>query len=155
LTTAGVVNGGANVVGGVVQREANDVLNVPQNGSPTDTGSMAVDFAAGVVGGAAGTKIAYVRYPLPNVRQELAIIANSSRRSLRPDRVQSFSQYANRQMIRNTTASSVAGTSVGNFITNLWFNITSSFSSQKPQISSTICYSGQPGCPVDSTTTQQ
>ena len=119
LISSAVVNGGANAVGGVVQREANDILGVPQNSSPTNTGSIAKDFVTGALGGAAGTKVAYVRYPLPNVRKELALIANSNRRSLRPGKVEAFKDYAYWQQIRNTTIGSVVGTSVTNFFSNL------------------------------------
>jgi hypothetical protein len=50
LATTAAVNGGANVVGGIVQREVD----------PNASGSPAVDFAAGALGGAVGTKVAYV-----------------------------------------------------------------------------------------------
>jgi RHS repeat-associated protein len=140
LVTAAVVNGGANVIGGVVQREVD----------PNASGSAVTDFAAGAVGGAVGTKIAYARYPLPNVRKELAIIANSNRRSLRPQRVADFNRYANQQTIRNNTVGSVVGTSVANFATNLWSDLTSFFSQPKQQVTTKICYSGGPGCPTDS-----
>ena len=137
-----------------MQREANDALNIPQNGSPTDAGSVALDFATGAVGGAVGTKVAYVGYPLPNIRRELALIANSNRRSLRPQRVAAFSQYANRQTVRNNTVGSFAGTSITNFPTDVWSNVTSFFSQPKPQVTTNICYSGQPGCLADSQTPQ-
>jgi hypothetical protein len=75
LVTTAVVSGGANAVGGVVQRSVD----------PNASGSVAGDFATGAIGGAVGTKVAYVRYPLPNVKKELAIIANSNRRSLREE----------------------------------------------------------------------
>ena len=112
---------------------------------PTVSGSPAVDFAAGAVGAAVGTKVAYVRYPLPNVRKELAIIANSSRRSWRPERVVSFNQYANRQIIRNNTVGAVAGTSVTNFLTELWSEVRSFVSPQKTQVTTKACY-GDTGC---------
>jgi RHS repeat-associated protein len=115
LVTSAVVNGTANVVGGEVQRSID----------PSASGSAATDLAAGAVGGAVGTKIAYARYPLPNVKKELAIIAQSNRRSLRPQRVADFNRYANQQTIRNNTAGSVTGTSVANFITDLWSDLTS------------------------------
>ncbi len=132
LATTAVVNGGANVVGGAVQRAVD----------PNALGSAVTDFAAGAVGGAVGTKVGYVRYPLPNVKKELAAIANSSRRSMRPQRVATFNQYANRQMIRNTTASSVAGTATTNFFVDLWLHL---FSQPQPQITSRICYE-ETGC---------
>jgi hypothetical protein len=141
LVTSAVVNGGANVVGGIVQREVD----------PTASGSPAVDFATGAVGGALGTKAAFVRYPLPHVKKELAIIANSNRRSLRPGRSAAFNQYANQQTIRNNTAGSVAGTSGTNFATNLWFDLTSLFSRKKEHVTTQICY-GDSSCPTDSGT---
>lgn len=145
LVTTAVVNGGANVFGGVVQREVD----------PNATGSALTDFAAGAVGGALGTKVAYAKYPLPNVRKELAIIANSNRRSLRPQRVADFNRYADQQTIRKNTVGSVTGTSVANFITNLWSDVTSYFSQKKEQVTTKICYSGGPGCASDSQTTPQ
>ena len=143
LVTTAVVNGGANVVGGVVQREVD----------PTASGSAVSDFAAGAVGGAVGTKVAYAKYPLPNVRKELAIIANSSKRSLRPQRLADFNRYADQQTIRNNTAGSVIGTSIANFATNLWSDLTSFFSPKKEEVTTKICYGG-PGCPTDSPTPQ-
>jgi len=121
LVTSAVVNGAANVAGGEVQRSID----------PSASGSAVTDFAAGAVGGAVGTKIAYARYPVPNVKKELAIIAQSNRRSLRPQRVADFNRYANQQTIRNNTAGSVAGTSVGNFISDLWSDLTSYVSRKK------------------------
>lgn len=67
LATSAVVNGGSNVVGGIVQREID----------PTASNTPTTDFVAGAVGGAVGTKVAYVRYPLPNVKKELEAIAFS------------------------------------------------------------------------------
>ncbi len=123
LVTSAVVNGAANVAGGEVQRSID----------PSASGSAVTDFAAGAVGGAVGTKIAYARYPLPNVKKELAIIAQSNRRSLRPQRVADFNRYADQQTIRNNTAGSVAGTSVANFISDLWSDLTSYVSRKKEQ----------------------
>jgi len=98
---AALANGAANVVGGAVTRETNDLLGVPAApNAPSGGVSVATDFVTGAVGGAFGARQANVRYPLPNVRKELAIIANSSRRSLRPDKVAAFNQYANQQQIR-------------------------------------------------------
>jgi hypothetical protein len=148
LTTTALVNGGANVVGGAVQREANDWLNVPQNSDPTDTGSMAVDFASGAIGGAVGTKVASVRYPLPNVRKELALIANSNRRSLRPQRVGAFNQYAKRQAVLNTTAGSVTGTATTNFLGGLlpsWQSFLTFGWWQTPVVTSRICFPTENG----------
>ena len=121
LTTSAIVNGGANVVGGAVQREID----------PDATGSATTDFAAGAVGGAVGTKLAYVRYPLPNVKKELEAIAFSNRRSLRPARVANLNANAARQSRNNVVFSSVVGTAVANFFTTLWSDFTHTNSEPK------------------------
>jgi RHS repeat-associated protein len=104
LTTSAFVNGGSNVVGGIVQREID----------PTATNTPTTDFVAGAVGGAVGTKVAYVRYPLPNVKKELEAISFSNRRSLRPGKVASLNARAASQSTKNIVTSSVFGTSVAN-----------------------------------------
>jgi RHS repeat-associated protein len=119
LATSAVVTGGSNVVGGIVQREID----------PTATNTPATDFVAGAVGGAVGTKVAYVRYPLPNVKKELEAIAFSNRRSLRPQKVAALNSRASSQSTKNIVTSSVAGTAIANFFSNLWSDLTSHSSS--------------------------
>ena len=147
---AALVNGAANVVGGAVTRETNDLLGVPTApNAPSEGVSVATDFATGVVGGAIGARQANVRYPLPNVRRELDIIANSSRRSLRPDRVAAFTRYANQQQTRNTISGSVIGTSVTNFFSDLFFRVGNVFNPSpvqaKEKVTSKICYNDENG----------
>ncbi len=151
LLTSAAVNGGANAVGGAVQREANDILDVPQNSNPADFGAIAKDIGTGAVGGAAGTKIAYVLFPLPNVKQELALIANSSRRSLRAGKVAAFQQYANLQEIGNMVASAVTGTAVANTLTNIlpsWLSFITFGLGRTPVVTSTICYPTENGIQI-------
>ena len=95
------------------------------------TNTMTTDFLADAVGGAAGTKTAYVRYPLPNVKKELEAIAFSNRRSLRPGKVANLNARAASQSTKNIVAGSVFGTAVANFFSTLWLDITHSSSSQK------------------------
>lgn len=124
ITQAALANGAANVVGGAVTREANDLLGVEHASNEPSTGvAVATDFATGLIGGGTGARYGNVRYPLPNVRRELAIIANSSRRSLRPEKVAAFAQFANQQSLRNTVSGSVFGTSVTNFFSDLFFRV--------------------------------
>jgi RHS repeat-associated protein len=118
LATSAVVNGGSNVVGGIVQREID----------PTASNTPATDFLAGAVGGAVGTKVAYVRYPLPNVKKELEAISFSNRRSLRPGKVANLNSRAASQLNKNIVTSSVIGTSVANFFSTLWLDLTHSSS---------------------------
>jgi RHS repeat-associated protein len=121
LATSAVVNGGANVVGGIVQRDID----------PDASGSVATDFAAGAIGGAVGTKVAYVRYPLPNVKKELEAISFSNRRSLRPGKVVSLNARAASQATKNVVTGSVLGTAVANFFSTLWSDLTHTSSSPK------------------------
>ena len=138
LATTAVVNGGANVVGGLVQRQVD----------PNSSGSPEIDFATGAVGGALGTKLAYVRYPLPNVKKELAIIANSNRRSLRPGKVADLNTRAYTQSVKNIVTGSVAGTSVTNFLSDLWFDLVSRFTPssapKRPVVTSRLCTDENP-----------
>jgi hypothetical protein len=110
LATSAIVNGGANVVGGEVQREID----------PTSQGAPGSDFVAGAIGGAVGTKVAYVRYPLPNVRKELKAIAFSNRRSLRPEKIANLNSFNWSQTVKNNTVGSTVGTAVSNFFSS-WF----------------------------------
>jgi RHS repeat-associated protein len=149
---AALANGAANVIGGMVTRGTNELLGVPSApNAPSETTSVAVDFAMGAIGGGSGARQANVRYPLPNVRRELAIIANSNRRSLRPAKVEAFTQYANQQQIRNTVSGSVIGTSVMGFFTDLFFRAGNVFNPPpvqarpREQVTSKICYTDESG----------
>ena len=86
-----------------------------------------------------------MRYPLPNVRKELAIIANSSRRSLRPEKVAAFTRYANQQQNRNTVSGSVFGTTVTNFFSDLFFRAGNLFNPPPVQakVTSKICFTDE------------
>lgn len=150
---AALANGAANVIGGMVTRGTNELLGVPQApNAPSEATAAAVDFAMGAVGGGYGARQANVRYPLPNVRKELAIIAHSNRRSLRPAKVEAFTQYANQQQINNTVRGSVIGTSVMGFFTDLFFRAGNVFNPPpvqarppKEQVTSKICYTDESG----------
>jgi RHS repeat-associated protein len=135
LATSAAVNGGANAVGGLVQREVD----------PSTSGSPAADFVTGALGGAIGTKVAYVRYPLPNVKRELQAIAFSNRRSLRPQKIADLNSRAFTQSVKNIVTLSVAGTAITNFFSDLWFDLVSRVSTPKREVvTSKLCSPDNP-----------
>jgi hypothetical protein len=143
LATAAAVNGGANAVGGFVQREID----------PSVSGSPTADLVTGVLGGAFGTKVAYVRFPLLNVKKELQAIAFSNRRSLRPQKIADLITQAYTQSVKNIVTSTVSGTAVANFFSSLWFDLVSRVSTQaapkREVVSSRLCTPENP-CSVSS-----
>jgi RHS repeat-associated protein len=132
LVTSAVINGGANTVGGLVQREVD----------PNASGSPTADFITGALGGAAGTKVAYVRQPLVNVRREAQAIAFSNRRSLRPQKMADLNSRAYTQSVKNIVTGSVAGTAIANFFSDLWSDLVST--PKREVVTSKLCSPDNP-----------
>ena len=130
---AALANGAANVIGGIVTRETNGLLGVQPSANSSESLSVAVDFSMGAGGGVYGVRTANVRAPLPNVRKELELIANSSRRSLRAEKATAFIQSSNRQQIKNTVVGSSFGTAMTNFFSDFFFRAANVFNPQSVQ----------------------
>ena len=145
IGAAAVVNGTANVAGGFVSRETNDLLGVLRDANaPSGWGAVAPDFASGFIGGGLGARSANVRYPLPNVRRQLNRIAHSNHRSKRPAKIAAFRQYANQQQIHHTVVSSVVGAAYTNSASELFFRLGSlsgpPAAEPKPEVTVRLCF---------------
>ncbi len=123
------VNAGANIIGGEVQRQANDVLGIESAPTGADeVAAVAFDGVWGGVGGLTGGRIADELFPLPNVRKEIQLLQFANRRSTRPAQIQSFRSAANQQFNLNAATSGVQGglrTSVYTWWSQLFWNASS------------------------------
>lgn len=103
---AALINAGANIIGGEIQRDADVALgNSP---APTTTRRIvnaAIDGATGAVGGARGAEIADKMYPLPNIKKEIAVLQFAHRRSTRALRIEAAQKATTTQAVNNAFVS--------------------------------------------------
>jgi RHS repeat-associated protein len=143
---AAVTNAGTNVLGGFVTRLWNARLGVPEGPNPpSESLSVAVDAAAGLIGGGAGAWVAKVKFPIPNVRHELFVISQTGRRHLRGARSEALLQRVERQELLHVTTDSIIGTSVTNFFTDSSFRGRTIIDLPREQITTKICYLDEKG----------
>jgi len=109
LQTAGI-NAAGNIIGSEVQRQADVALgNSPAPTTGQEVVNLAVDGAAGIIGGTHGGGIADKIYPLPNVKKEIAVLQFAHRRSTRALQIQAAKTAANIQAANNAFLSGTVG----------------------------------------------
>ena len=122
-TTAEVVTveAASNVIGGVVQRRADEALGYESpvsNG--TELANIAVDATIGAAFGYGGGRIADNLFPIPNVRREIELLRFAHRRSTRATRIATAQRAAERQVWFNSSVAGVAGGVPDKFSTRVW-----------------------------------
>jgi hypothetical protein len=106
----GSISAVGNIVGGAIQRQADVALaNSPAPTTGQEVVNVAVDGAAGIIGGTHGGGIADKIYPLPNIKKEIAVLQFAHRRSTRALQIQAANRAADIQGANNAFLSGTVG----------------------------------------------
>lgn len=128
------VNASSNLIGGMAQREADEILGYdsPSSGG-TELQNVLVDATTGAVLGSIGNKVADKLFPIPNVQKQVRLLRFANRRSTRPARIQAAQQNAERQAIFNSAVGGVAGGTPTEGAKWLWQWLMGSWTVQRSQ----------------------
>lgn len=147
VTTAEAVgaNAAASAIGGIAERQANEMLGYDQpTDARTELANIGMEAATGAVGGFIGGKAADALVPIPNVQRQIRQLRFAHRRSTRAARTAAASSAAERQAFINSGFSGFVGgakSEIGEFLLRWWFNQTP----PREEVKSKICYTDESG----------